>query len=360
MPKITDVLDYANYIVQSQSARVEQQKKYRKVFSLDWEFKYADKPGNEWMLPVVDPRPNSSVRTAANILANKEPRVSVKIPREAIERGVFDRTSAWGVAAWRCLPMPIKRLAQPKTPVEKLQEILENVIRYAIRENDSYRDGALRRDLALDGFITDHVVVKCVDLRLARLWQSPPAPLTTLAPHASAGEGGQGDFRPPLTKGRDGVGLIRSPFIFKRVDPTSFYFEKDDDGLSYAMERYLRPIRQVQSVYRGKLKGDADALKDGNGFVLFNEIWWREGAEWWKCAFIEKPLAAYSDIEERVERTAWVAPETLAPHASAGVQENTLGFIPYVMKTCAGSGQEIMPMLYSIVESGLDARRTPP
>ncbi len=323
---IEEIIEYANWLIESQADRVKMQQQMRSVYRLDWQFAYAKEPGNEWVVPVVDPLPNNAIRTMANILANRFPRVKVKIPREAIEQSVVDRSSAWAVAAWRRLPLPIRKLASPKMPIEKMQEVYENVIRYTLRQNDERRDGALRRDAAIDGFVYDQIAFKCVDLRLTRLW------------------------------GGDGVGANRrarlngeSPFIIKRIDPTALYTERDDFGVSVAIHRYLRSLREVKAVYRDKIRGDLDALKDEKNFVLFTEKWWRDGdGKYWKAAWIEKIASAYTDMDDQIQRIAWIVDED-----GNEIQENSLGFIPIISKTCNGNGNDIMPTLYAAVHSGM-------
>lgn len=322
-PNVKSVLEYANWIVESQEEKRKTQEAVRAVFFLEdgLEHKVADLPENNWMVPIVDPMPNNAIRTMANILSNKPPRISVKIPEEAITKTWYDKTSAWAVARYRRLPEWAKRLGEPKLPSEKLQETFENVLRYVFQQNDNRRDGALRRDLALDGFITDQMAVKCVDLRLTNLWQGKD-------PKAFEGQ---------------------SPFLFQRIDPVQLYVMRNELGVSHAIHRYLRLVRDVKALYGERIRGDIDELKDEQNNVLFCEQWWCEGGAHYKCAWIEKVDATYSDLDEQIKRCAWVVDES-----GDEIQENALGFIPIIAKTCNGSGNDIMPVLYAAVQSGMN------
>ena len=273
------------------------------------------------MIRVVDPLPNNAIRTMANILANKEPRIRIKIPQEAIVTSEIDRSNAVMQAAYRVLPAAVKAFWKPREPINKTQETYENVLRYCFRQNDERRDGMLRRDAALDGLLYDQIALKCVDLRLTSSWNNE------------------------LYGGT-------SPFVILRLDPTGVCVERDNYGISCALHRYVRSLREVKSVFENvKATFDLDSVKDEKNNVLFAEMYWKESDGSLKQAmWIEKIGAVYKDLEDHVSNTAWIAnPDGVE------IQENSLGLIPIVQKTCNGSGNNIMPILYAAEKSNFHA-----
>ena len=315
-----DVLEYSIWLVQRDSDRVTTQLEIRKVYNLLWDWEVADK--NPWMIRVVDPLPNNAIRTMANILANKEPRIRVKIPKEAMVATEIDRSNPLIQAAYQMLPAPIKAFWNPREPIHKTQESYENILRYCFRQNDERRDGALRKDVALDGLLYDQIVMKCIDLRMSNAWDS----------ERQAG---------------------KSPFVIKRLDPTAVYVERDDFGVSCVLHRYVRSLREVIGVFgESKLKTTykLDDIKDNRGAVLFCEMYWRDGETIKQAMWIEKREQAYTDLDAHLEETAWVANEE-----GVEIIENPSGFIPIISKTCNGTGGDIMPILYAAEKSNFHA-----
>ena len=114
MDKPIEVLEFAKWLNESQQDRINTQLEIRNVYNLVWKWDVAEK--NPWMIRVVDPLPNNAIRTMANILANKEPRIRIKIPQEAIVTSEIDRSNAVMQAAYRVLPAAVKAFWKPRAP----------------------------------------------------------------------------------------------------------------------------------------------------------------------------------------------------------------------------------------------------
>jgi hypothetical protein len=323
-PNPKEIIDYVNWVAKNQEERVKAQRLMLKSYELapGMEHTIAAMSGNEWIVEMRDPLPHDTTRQLASILANKEPHIKVTIPQEAIQESEFDKTSPFAIAAWRkmtqILPR-LKNLINPNQQISKLQSQYENLLRYFFEQNDSHRDGWLRRDAARDALNLDQIVFKVVDLRITKGWD---------------------DYK----DSDDG----RSPFIIRRVNPITFYFERNEYDLTLAVERYRRPVREIKQTYGDNFKGDLESIKNDMGMVDFTEVWWCQDGCYWKMAFIEKVNEDNVRMNKEINSTVFVTDDD-----GNEVEENTLGFIPYVVKTCIGNQDHIEPFLYAAVQSGL-------
>lgn len=318
-----DIHKRAQALVDAQKERIDLQRQMQSIFLLEWDFPNAHQ--NPWIMPTVDPQPHNAIRWLVDVLSTSDPQWDLKIPEEALSTDSTGGPSKKAVerAAWRRLADWVKQLGKAKEPPEKQAEIYENILRYIFAQNDQRQDRRLVRDVLLNLFVTDQAVVKCIDLRLTADWKRI-----------------NGLIRQPSAS----VHPERSPFLFKSVPPTEVYYEYDDFGLAAVLHRYVRPMRQVKSMYGDIAIQDAMPVQDENGNVMFAEFWTREE----KFAWIERTT---TDVEtdKRID-------ETVQKQNILDESENTLGFIPFVIKTANGSslaGAEVLPTNYAGAKSNI-------
>ena len=312
-----EILEYCDAIVEDQKDRVDQQRKMRACANLNW--KFESKP--DGFIEVLDPAPADNINLMASIVSNKKPVIKCTVPKEAVERSKLDLSIPSIVAALREIPERY-RLWERKGKIPKMEETFANVFESILQQNDERRDGAIRRDWARDGFVTDQLAA-CV-------------------------------WFVPLLKGYRAEEMDgKAPFSIERVDPITLYVVRDEYGVQCALRRWVRRWRDVKRIYKGRLKADnasIEELFDKNANVEFTEKWWRdENGNHYKCAFVERENKAGDEIEQRVEKMAWVV-----GNKGGFIEDNLLKFIPYVKKTCVGSDDSIKPFLGNFVNSNLN------
>ncbi len=309
-----DIYKRAQAMVDAQKERIDLQRQMQAVFLLQWDFPNASE--HPWIMPTVDPQPHNAIRWLVDVLSTSDPQWDLKIPEEALASAPKYK-KAVERAAYRRLADWVKQLGKAKEPPEKQAEIYENILRYIFAQNDQRQDRRLLRDVLLNLFVTDQAVVKCIDLRLSKLWKKES----------------------PDMKGK-------SPFLFKSVPPTEVYYEYDDGGLSAVLHRYIRPIRLVKAVYGDAAMAKNDYVtQDENGNVMFAEFWTRDE----KYAWIERTTTDVETPRGRID-------ETVQKQNILDESANTLGFIPFVIKTANGSsmaGAEILPTNYAGAKSNI-------
>lgn len=298
-----EILDHSNALVDAGHGRVSKQSDMWSCYNLDWDEKaFAGAP--HWVMRTTDPQPADSIGWLTDILSVSEPGIDIVIPDDAL-------VSATGADVLReylnKLIDFLKQVKRQQSDGEKLAENLEGIARFVLHQNDERRAQSMVRELLIHGFVSDQIAIKCADLRLTKLWQGEDPDL----------EG-------------------KSPFVFIPVDPRNVFTEWDNFGISAALHREVRQLRQVRAMYGNKADlSRSDELKDPNGLVIFAEYWTRQE----HAAWIEKTVRDKDDFD----------PEGKLLHYAMiqKPKENPLGFIPIIVRTCRGTREDIHPILYN-------------
>lgn len=373
-----DILDRANAMVKAGEARVEMQNALQSIFQLEWDEKFLSaKPA--WVQETRDPTAFNAIQSMVDVLAVNEPTVTIEIPRDAVNDienqpdqinenapgampdaltmqtdqmpmmgapgmsdpmmgdpsmmgggdGMQSPAMMGGMMGGGALPpmmhpptggtmpgggdsedplgMMTPQGEGAMTP-DKLAEILEGVVRLAHRQNDSRREFSFQRDLLYSLFISGQAAVKVADLRLTNLWKD--------------------DKRNSL--------YGKSPFVIKPLPPQNVYYEFDELGLAAVLQREVRTLREMRAKYKAKLD-DSSFKGSGDERVVYAEWWTRERT----CKWIERSIKIDTKI------TGGVDNELLLESP----RENSLGFIPYVVRTGRGTSlfekNQVLPSLYA-------------
>jgi hypothetical protein len=199
----------------------------------------------------------------------------------------------------------------------ELAELLEGVARSAFEHNDRRRKSAMLRDMLYSIFLFDEICVKIADLRLGKTWEQQPASYKT-----------------------------RSPFASKVCLPMTVHCEWDEYGLAAVLHRYKRSVREVAAQY-----GTARELlqSDPDGNVEFCEWWTRDQTAKWISSVVHGSDEIVTYDSGRVDADIVVEP----------LRENTLGFVPFVVRTGRGAqlfeneAEQVTPLLYGGWKSNL-------
>lgn len=330
-----DILEHANALIERDEQKNKAQEEMLRLHRLEWGEEISTKPEN--IRETRDTTPFDAVNRSVDILSVTQPTIKVELPREqpkdedeepAAEMGSpdlmgmgEDPLQELGMIASDAFSQPLEQQAtadvEPEYNPTELSETLEGVARNALKHNDERRKSALLRDFLYSAFLFDEVVAKVADLRMSPQWDKAPASFRT-----------------------------RSPFAVKACLPMTVHTEWDEFGLAGVLQRYKRPLREIKNQY-----GDINAAvklfeSDPEGNVIYCEWWTRDKM----CRWIERSGVKHT---ERTDNTQKTENELLLD----AVQENTLGFIPFVMRTGRGSQlfemseEQISPLLYGGAKS---------
>jgi hypothetical protein len=318
MDSFENIKDHSNALIEAAKPRLDTQHAMFHVYNLDWDEKALDgKP--DWVMDTKDPQPADSIAWLTDILSTSDPAIDIDIPDDALMGAPSADASPMQKMVWD-LALFLKQLARQQSDATKLSENLEGIARFVLRQNDERRAQSLLRQLLIDGFVFDQLAVKCADLRVTKLWKGEDKEL-----------GG--------SSSPDGT----SPFVFTRIDPRTLYTAWDDLGMYAALQRDVRPYREIRDKY-GAIAELRDDLQDDNGNIGFCEYWRRDLT----CLWIESlnPEQEAGDKGDRVENYAFIQKP----------KPNPLGFIPIVTRTCRGDHDSIRPILYNGWKSKIFSR----
>jgi hypothetical protein len=315
MSEIFDnIIERCEAMVKRADKRVRMQDLMESAYRLQWAMPVQSK--DPTILKTVDTAPNDGINTLVSAYATREARPKVNIPKEALRGIDIDLNDATNMAVFRRLLRPIRDMIFPEERSKNMAQTYEGIITQLFKQNDSRLSGVMRRDIARDVFIFDQIAIITMDLRHTSIWQNR-----------------REDF-----KGK-------SPFVFVRADPRTIFVETDYMGIRAGLHRWVRPIREIYDVY-GKdiFNGKEKSLVDENGMVLCCHYWDTDteidGKRGVTAAWIEKE-AEYTTISQHIANS----------YTLDEPQENYCGFVPIVRKTANGNDDDIMPMLYPLVES---------
>jgi hypothetical protein len=300
MTDFVEILERCNAMLKAQEPRVKMQDALQDVFALNWDEKFlTNKPA--WVQETRDPTPFNAIQAMVDVLSVNEPSPTIEVPRQNVDNGPLIQPDALG------LMTPIPANVNSQDP-EKLGEILEGVARVVLKHNDERREFSLQRDILYSAFIFGQSVVKVADLRLSGLWK----PTSRISLYG------------------------KSPFAIKALRPQYVYYDFDELGLCAVLQREVRSIRALKRLYADTLK-NSTITADADGNVIYSEWWTRDE----HCCWIEKNIPYNTAIQGNVENSLILE----------DVSENTLGFVPYVIRSARGTSifekDNLFPTLYS-------------
>ncbi len=314
-----NIKDHSDALIEAAKPRLDTQHAMFHVYNLDWDEKALDgKP--DWVMDTKDPQPADSIAWLTDILSTSDPAVDIEIPDDALMGAPAADANPIQKMVWD-LALFLKQLARQQSDATKLAENLEGIARFVLRQNDERRAQSLLRQLLIDGFVFDQFAVKCADLRVTKLWK------------------GEDESKTPVGGELQGV----SPFVFTRIDPRTLFTAWDDLGMYAALQRDVRPYREIKAKY-GAIAELPDDLQDDNGNIGFCEYWRRDVT----CLWIESlnPEQEAGDKGDNTENHAFIQKP----------KPNPLGFIPIVTRTCRGDHDSIRPILYNGWKSKIFSR----
>ncbi len=321
MDSFENIKEHSDALIEAAKPRLDTQHAMFHVYNLDWDEKALDgKP--DWVMDTKDPQPADSIAWLTDILSTSDPAIDIDIPDDALMGAPSADASPMQRMVWD-LALFLKQLARQQSNATKLAENLEGIARFCVRQNDERRAQSLLRQLLVDGFVFDQLAVKCADLRITKLWKGEDVELQGL-----------------------------SPFVFTRIDPRTLFTAWDDLGMYAALQRDVRPFREIKDKY-GAIAELPDDLQDDNGNIGFCEYWRRDMT----CLWIEDLNPEMESVPgEQSDPSGILGSKT---ENYAFIQEpkpNPLGFIPIVTRTCRGDHDSIRPILYNGWKSKIFSR----
>jgi hypothetical protein len=332
--EFSELIEHANTLIERDAEKNKAQTEMLRLHRLDWGEDIWKKPEN--VRETRDTQPFDAVNWSVDILSVHEPTITIELPREQpgveeqpvdpmaqidqIASGAFaDPMGGMGMPdpMMGMMPPPMAQsMEQQAAPEEynptELSETLEAMARNALRHNDQRRKSALLRDFLYSVFLFDECIAKVADLRMSPQWDKSPAFLRT-----------------------------RSPFAVKACLPMTVHTEWDEYGLAGVLHRYKRPLREIKNQY-SDVNGAVSLFEaDPEGNVVFCEWWTRDEM----CQWIEKSGVKSTESTDTQNKTQ--SELLLEP-----IKANTLGFIPFVVRTGRGSQlfemaeEQISPLLY--------------
>ncbi len=323
---IEEWIEQANALIKEQTPRVTFQNEMRDRFLLQTSGDFKNKP--DWVKELRDTTPFTSVITCVNILSTGEPHFTFEIPDEAMPGAQTTEPSPQNPEELPAMfgahiPPPLEALALPgqeqqKTAAEDMGDQLETMMRQSLNASDKRQDTSLQRELALAGFLYSKPILKIADTRMNALYQ-------------------QQDNVLDLLRGRP-------PFNYKACAPQSIFDERDAYGLAFVLHRYLRPLREVKRLYPGAKISQEFKDNTLGANCVWCEGWKRDG---W-CVWIQATTQELAvDQTQNTDKLIVIQPP----------KKNTLGFIPFAMRTARGtrlfekSDEQLFPLLYAGTQS---------